>query len=72
MVGNLVEEFGEVRMDPGLENDKRLRYRIQYSIGHGLNTGSVAYRTYFHTVWGAGKPNRRSSRPRHPGVRGQS
>lgn len=29
MVGILVEEFGEVRMDPGLQNDKWLRVRIQ-------------------------------------------
>lgn len=28
MVGTLVEGFGEVRMDPGLENDNWLSYRI--------------------------------------------
>lgn len=51
MVGILVEEFGEVRMDPGLENDKWLRVRIQYNTGYNCECCVLDYLSSHKSVY---------------------
>lgn len=51
MVGILVEEFGEVRMDPGLENDTWLRVRIQYNTGYNCECCVLDYLSSHKSVY---------------------